>query len=164
MGHAGASGHRQAWGAGAEYLEKTGYEEIASRTSALNARCREGIGNIKGLQLRGMEYNPPKGQESGCLLFTCGGREQPLAQRLYDRAILPCGQASIAHPLAHDRIGTGKTGGLRVSFSLFTCPEHIDRFLEILNQCVREYGCWDKFAERGLSTGTAIGTGPTGQL
>ena len=57
-------------GAGVEYLEKTGYEEISSRISALNARCREGIGNIKGLQLRGMEYNPPKGQESGCLLFT----------------------------------------------------------------------------------------------
>ena len=124
-------------GAGVEYLEKTGYEEISSRISALNARCREGIGNIKGLQLRGMEYNPPKGQESGCLLFTCGGREQPLAQRLYDRGIC-LREGFHCAPLAHDRIGTGKTGGLRVSFSLFNRPEQIDRFLEILNQCVRE--------------------------
>lgn len=123
--------------AGVEYLEKMGYEEIENRISGLSAQCRDGIGNIKGLQLQGMEYSPAKGKESGCLLFTCGGREQPLAQRLYDRGIC-LREGFHCAPLAHNRIGTGKTGGLRVSFSIFNCPEQIDRFLKILDQCVKE--------------------------
>ncbi|MBQ9468831.1 MAG: aminotransferase class V-fold PLP-dependent enzyme [Clostridia bacterium] len=118
--------------AGLKAVSEIGEEEIAGKISKLARQTAEGIASIRGLRLRGMEGTPG---ECGPLLFTCGGGESALAQRLYDEGIC-LREGYHCAPWAHETVGTEKTGGLRVSFSYFSTKKEIARFLWILNRAV----------------------------
>lgn len=120
--------------AGLQKIEEIGYGEIDDKLSALSEAVSEGIASIKGLSLAGMDGTPGKG---GPLLFTrTGGNTEELCRRLYEKGIC-LREGFHCAPWAHETIGTGKTGGVRVSFSYFNGMEEVSRFLKVLENAVR---------------------------
>ena len=120
-------------GAGISYLESLGYDEISSRLSSLCARAVDGISAIPSLKLYGVKGSPAP---DGPLLFVSKSVEHShLAARL-DAAGVCLREGFHCAPFAHQSIGTARSGGLRVSFSVFNTPRQIDRFLSILRNAV----------------------------
>ena len=118
-------------GAGIDWLKEAGPEEIEARLSRLSRRAAEGIGNIGGLALRGTDGCAGSG---GPLLFTAGD-QAAVCRALYAEGVC-LREGFHCAPLAHESIGTARTGGVRVSFSPFNRPGQIERFLKILNKAV----------------------------
>lgn len=115
--------------AGISYIECLGYEQIGARMRQLKKMCLEGIGNMSGLRLLGME-----GKGTGPILFDSDLFDNSiLAEALSDKGV--CLREGLhCAPLAHQSIGSGERGGMRVSFSPLNTPSQIEKFLCILQK------------------------------
>lgn len=121
-------------GAGLAFIEQRGYEEIGAHLSCLYAYCAHRLSQLPGITLQAAHL-----QGIGPLLFTANFMENAaLADALSKKGV--CVREGLhCAPLAHNSIGTGRDGGIRVSFSLFNTNVQIDRFIRILQQEVSEH-------------------------
>ena len=116
-------------GAGLSFIEKRGYEQISGQLSMLYKHCADRLMHIQGITLQASEL-----RGIGPLLFTADHMDNAvLSDALSARGV--CVREGLhCAPLAHDSIGTGRDGGIRVSFSVFNTTAQIDRFVCILKE------------------------------
>jgi len=122
--------------AGLDYLSAQGMESILVRERALARRLWEGLAEIKGVKL----YGAPDWQRRlGVVLANVEGMIPADVGAILDadfdiatRVGLQCA------PLAHQRLGTGRAGGVRFSLGPFNTAEQIDRAVEAMKKIARQ--------------------------
>ena len=123
--------------AGISFIEGIGYEKIAAHEKELLARAVDRLRSIKGVSLHGAEALRVGGPQPGMpLLFTVEGFDGALlCAELSDLGIC-LREGFHCAPLAHETIGTARTGGLRLGFSLYNTTGEIDLFAKELKRIV----------------------------
>lgn len=125
-----------AFEAGVKWIKAIGVDTIAEQVALLEARTREGLGNIHGIRLHG------EGQGNGILSFTHTEISQERLAELLSgegfavRAGLHCA------PIAHKSIKTLDIGGtVRISLGYTNTKREVDQFLKSLQRiaCDRSY-------------------------
>lgn len=114
--------------AGVRYLRELGPDTVRARESAWNARLRERL-----LSLPGVEVLVPEA-DGAILLFRCRGvPSERIGAELNRRGI--CVRAGLhCAPLAHGTLGTLPDGAVRVSPGIFTRPADADVFWRALRE------------------------------
>ncbi len=133
--------------AGIKFIEKIGYEQILYQERLLFRKCIEGLGNINGITLHGMKMlaegdrietsNQAPNQifrHGGPLLLTSKHMSNERLSALLSEKGVCVREGFHCAPIAHQTVGTGQTGGIRVSFSLFNTPREVDCFLMLLQK------------------------------
>jgi cysteine desulfurase family protein len=118
--------------AGLDYLDAQGMEAIAQKERTLAQRLWQGLAEIPRVKLYGTDRLD---QRLGVILANVKGMRPADVAAILDgdfgiatRAGLQCA------PLVHQRLGTGKAGGVRFSLGPFNTPEDIDRVLESMGK------------------------------
>ena len=120
---------------GLRFVGRRGIDRIARHEQAMICRAAEQMEKMGGVRL--YRCAVPEGQ-SGVLSFTAEGRNcEEIGEALAERGIAVRAGLHCA-PLAHQTAGTLDTGTVRLSPSVFTGPEQIDRFCSRLQQIFRE--------------------------
>lgn len=117
---------------GAQFISRTGIQEIHQKESHLTQNFYNGIRDIPGIRVFGD--------------FSCGARlpivsiniqgfgASDLAERLWAEYGIATRAGSHCAPLLHKRFGTAGTGIVRFSFSCFNTAEEIDMAVAALNE------------------------------
>ncbi len=114
---------------GLDYIERVGYDHIADRLQNLYTRTEERMRAVKGVRLYGNDH-----PGIGPLLFVPEkGDPAAFAERLYERYIC-VREGYHCAPDAHLAIGSGKMGGIRVSFSVFNSFTEADQFVKAVEE------------------------------
>ena len=116
--------------AGLDYLAAQGMEGILEKERALAQRLWEGLAELGKVKLYGADRMD---RRLGVILANVEGMIPADVAAILDgdfgiatRAGLHCA------PLVHQRLGTGRTGGVRFSLGPFNTSEDIDRVLEAM--------------------------------
>ncbi|MBQ7500364.1 MAG: aminotransferase class V-fold PLP-dependent enzyme, partial [Clostridia bacterium] len=116
---------------GIGYINEIGLEEINRREEAVSRRIEDMLSSTKGIAVYG---NVSAGGST--ILFNAEGlTSYELADRLDRYGI--CTRAGFhCSPLAHQKLGTGESGAVRLSFSCFNDVREADRFYRALKQII----------------------------
>ena len=119
--------------AGLEFLEKRGIGSVLAHEVRLKNLAAGYLSKIPGIRLFFSEAH-----QSGVLSFTAEGQDcEQLAGRLAEQGI--CVRAGLhCAPLAHKSAGTGQSGTVRVSVSVFNTPTQLERLAEAVKKPVPE--------------------------
>ncbi len=123
-------------GAGIDYINEHGRENIEKEVDALTQRFLSGLAKIPNLTV----YGPPAGvKRSPVVMVNLPGMDPGEVATLLDveygiavRAGFHCS------PLAHNLLGTGANGGVRFSFSSFNTAADVDAALAALAKISQE--------------------------
>ncbi len=116
--------------AGLDYLAAQGIESILQKERALARRLRQGLAGLKRVKL----YGPDSMDRSlGIILANVEGMNPSDVGAILDgdfgiatRVGLHCA------PLVHERLGTGRAGGVRFSLGPFNTEKEIDQAVEAM--------------------------------
>lgn len=110
--------------AGIGYVLGEGIESIFGKTLHMTRYCTDGLKNIDGVRVYG-DY----GVKAPVVLFNKEGiAPEQLSAALSELGI--CTRSGLhCAPTAHEALGTGKSGGVRVSFGHRNTKNELDRFL-----------------------------------
>ena len=116
---------------GIDYITETGIDEIRGAEEALSRRIGDMLASTKGITLYGNGVS-----DGSTLLFNAEGfTSHELADRLDRYGI--CTRAGFhCSPLAHQKLGTGESGAVRLSFSCMNDIREADRFYRALKQII----------------------------
>ncbi len=116
--------------AGLDYLAARGMEAILEEERSLTRRLWEGLAELKGVKLYGDDCLD---RRLGVILANVEGMTAADVAAILDgdfgiatRAGLHCA------PLVHQRLGTGREGGVRFSVGPFNSEEEVDRAVEAM--------------------------------
>jgi cysteine desulfurase family protein len=116
--------------AGLDYLDSQGMEAIAQKERTLAGRLWQGLAETPGVALYGTDRLD---QRLGVILANVEGMRPADLAAILDgdfgiatRAGLQCA------PLVHQRLGTGRAGGVRFSLGPFNTAEQIDETVEAI--------------------------------
>lgn len=116
-----------AFTAGIEYVKRRGIEEIHELESVLRARTVDMLSNMRGVELYGVS-----GPCVGIVLFNIKGRDcSEVSERLSTAGVMVRGGYHCA-PQAHRKLGTDKSGAVRISFGGFNKPSDLDKLYSAL--------------------------------
>ena len=120
-----------AFEAGIAYVEKLGISEIADQIRTLEAVLYEGLGNMQGVTLYG------EGAGGGILSFTHAHiSPNALADALSAEGF--CVRAGLhCAPLAHQTLGTPKSGAVRISLGYSNTKSECLRFLTAMHRMLK---------------------------
>lgn len=117
--------------AGIAWVRAQGTRQILGHERRLVQRLVKGLGAMPGIEV----FDGPG--QCGVLSFRVGGLAcEEVAGRLAERGVCVRDGLHCA-PLAHRSAGTFETGTVRVSVSALNNETECDRFLEILERCLR---------------------------
>lgn len=119
-------------GAGIKFLLETGLSAAAQKEAWLSGLLEDGLRNIEGVRVYG-----PSGMKGKTPVVSCriqGKEGEEVAALLNDHFQVAVRAGFHCAPLAHETIGTGKTGTIRFSPGLFTKKLHIQRTLYAMNR------------------------------
>lgn len=111
---------------GMKFVGRKGTDRIHAHERALAGRMMDRLGRVPGVTVFQGE------NQSGLCSIVIGGMDceavgEELARRdIAVRAGLHCA------PLAHMTAGTQDTGTVRLSFSIFNCPDQVDRAAAVI--------------------------------
>jgi cysteine desulfurase/selenocysteine lyase len=116
--------------AGLDYLAARGIESILQKERSLAQRLRQGLADLRGVKL----YGPESMERSlGIILANVKGMDPSDVGAILDgdfgiatRVGLHCA------PLVHERLGTGRAGGVRFSVGPFNTEKEIDQAVEAM--------------------------------
>ncbi len=120
---------------GLRFVRRRGLAEIATHEQELACRAAEQIGANRGVRVF---ISPHKEWQTGVLSFAVEGKScEEIAEALAEKGVAVRAGLHCA-PLAHQTAGTLEKGTIRISPSVFTAPEQIDRFCGLLRSVIRE--------------------------
>ena len=123
--------------AGLDYIEETGFEVVAHKTSALTRRFREGVGVIEGVVLYGSAVNAS--DLSGIVALNVGSLDSGhVSEVLYHRYGICTRSGTHCAPLMHKALHTTEQGVVRFSFSALNTQEEIDVGIAAIRDISRE--------------------------
>lgn len=123
--------------AGVEWLSTHGIEQLRSAELRHTERLRAGLGGISRTRL----YGPADARlRTGIVALTVDGFDcEDLASALERDFSIACRAGLTCAPLAHQTLGTAKTGVLRLSVGATTSVDDIDAAIEALSVlCFRQ--------------------------
>jgi len=122
--------------AGMDYLATEGTENILQKERSLARRLWEGLAQIQRVRLYGIDRMD---RRLGVILANVEGMIPADVGAILDadfgiatRVGLQCA------PLAHQRLGTGRAGGVRFSLGPFNTAEQIDQTVEAMKKIARQ--------------------------
>lgn len=122
-------------GAGVEYINKVGLENIFEHENKLKNEFIKGIEKIKGITA----YGPGDERQGPVVTLNIDSVDSSeLAYRLDDEYDIAVRAGFHCAPLAHKSIGTYELGAVRFSFSYFNKIEEVYSALEALEKIARE--------------------------
>ncbi len=115
-----------AMGAGIEYINAVGMEELSYRTTRCAMAAAQALGNMRGVDI----YS----EFGSIVLFNVHGVQcDRVAQRLDDAEIAVRSGIHCA-PLAHELLKTGGDGAVRASFGAFNSPSDVRRLVKCVEK------------------------------
>lgn len=123
-------------GAGVEFIGKTGLNEIKTKKNELVKRLYDGLSQNRSIKL----YSPENVNEnSGIVSFNVKGVDSSeICARLDGKYKIECRSGLHCAPLAHQHLGTGKTGMVRLSVGYFNSLSDIDNTISAINRIIYE--------------------------
>ncbi|MEG1998270.1 MAG: aminotransferase class V-fold PLP-dependent enzyme, partial [Clostridiales bacterium] len=123
-------------GGGFSYLQRVGQQHIHDQLAQLTQHFLAGVWDKPGITA----YGPPPGVERTPVVMVNlngldGGEAAMLLEERYNIAVRAGFHCS---PLAHNLLGTGKTGGIRFSFSSFNTMAEVEIALGALAELAAE--------------------------
>lgn len=119
-------------GAGVRYISAIGVDAIREKEVFLSHLLYDGLSNIHGVHVYGSE-NPQ--EKTAVVSFTISSKECEEVAALLNRNFHIAARAGFhCAPYAHDTIGTGSTGTVRLSPGLFTKKNEIQKTLLAVSQ------------------------------
>ena len=120
---------------GIRFVRRRGLASIAAHDRNMACRAAEQIGAIPGTRVFAAAQQM---HQTGVLSFLVEGKScEELGEVLGGKGVAVRAGLHCA-PLAHQTVGTLETGTIRISPSVFTSPQDIDRFCGLLRSAIRE--------------------------
>jgi cysteine desulfurase/selenocysteine lyase len=115
-------------GAGVQFLQDQGFEELHAREQQLSSRLATGLAGIPQVRVIG----PVASSQRCCVQsFTLEGFDpQEVASMLDDAFSIQVRAGLHCAPLMHEHLGTSPSGTIRLSWGPFTTEEQIDRTID----------------------------------
>ena len=122
-------------GAGLAWLTAQGPEHVRRREEALCAQLLDGLADIGGIRV----YGPrDAAQRAAVVLLDVTGMDCSEAAFRLDRDYGICVRSGLhCAPLAHQTVGSGPAGAVRLSLGPFNTADEIGRTLEALSELAR---------------------------
>ena len=118
-----------ALGAGIDFINSVGIEEIEKKLTDLTYLTTEMLGDISGIRIYG--------GNCGTVAFNLYDLPpEDIVACLNDHGILSRGGLHCA-PLAHSTLGTLEKGSVRISYSYFNKPKEIEKLYKVLKEIKR---------------------------
>ncbi len=122
--------------AAADWILRTGVEEIEKREASLTRRFHEGVRDVSGVTV----YGDFSGEHAAIVTLNIGemdsGEVADILAEDYDIAVRAGAHCA---PRMHEALGTREQGAVRFSFSWFTTEDEIDRAIRAVREIAREY-------------------------
>ncbi len=122
-------------GAGVHFLLETGIDEVRRQEMVLYQRLYDGLCNIEGLTLYGLQDVSQQMPTISCNLS--GHSSSDLAHKLDRQFAIMTRPALHCSPMTHKSIGTFPDGTLRFSMSFLNTISQMDRVVEAMNEFSR---------------------------
>lgn len=120
---------------GLRFVRRRGTEQILGHERHVAGRLARQLRDMDGVHLYASQE---EGHQTGVLSFTVEGCDcEEIGEALAEKGIAVRAGLHCA-PVAHRTAGTLESGTVRVSPSVFTSPEQIDRFCGLLRGVIRE--------------------------
>lgn len=120
---------------GLRFVRRRGTEQILGHERHVAGRLARQLRDMEEVHLYASHE---EGLQTGVLSFTVEGRDcEEIGETLAEKGIAVRAGLHCA-PVAHRTAGTLESGTVRVSPSVFTSPEQIDRFCGLLRGIIRE--------------------------
>ncbi len=120
---------------GLRFVRRCGLTSIAAHERELASRAAGQLGAMPGVRVFAA---PQRERQTGVLSFLVEGRGcEEIGEVLSEKGVAVRAGLHCA-PLAHRSAGTLETGAVRISPSVFTSTEDIDRFCSLLRGVIRE--------------------------
>lgn len=121
--------------AGCNYVIKTGVENINSKLKKLRKKFVDGVKNIDGIKLYGVETSKNQVEFGAAIGINIGAMPSGEVSRLLDEKYgIATRPGAHCAPLLHETFGTEAQGIVRFSFSSFNTEEEIDVAVNALNE------------------------------
>lgn len=121
-------------GAGIDFINETGLENIFGRITALTERFSEGIKDIENITV----YKSGA-KRVGTVALNINGADSAIVGNLLSEAGIAIRSGGHCAPLMHRAIGTESCGAVRFSFSYFTDESDIDCAVNVLHDIAKEF-------------------------
>lgn len=120
-----------ALGKGVEYILKRGVEDIAAHETRLSRALREQLMNMKNVTVYGAENAVAN------VAFNINGIDsEEVFERLGGKIAVRAGYHCA--PLAHESLGTSKTGAVRASFGIYNHMRDVRKMTDLIFKICRE--------------------------
>lgn len=117
-----------ALGAGIRFVSEVGVAQIGAHEASLAKDLKERLATLPSCTV----YAPA--HHTGVVLFNCEGITPQSLGAYLDEAEVCVREGLHCAPLAHEALGTGENGAVRVSFGAYNRPQDVDRFFSALKQ------------------------------
>jgi len=114
-----------------EYLSGEGTEQIYAHEKALYDKAADMLAGLKNIKLYGDFDNA---NYIGAILFNIDNLKCEEAARILARNKICVREGYHCSPLAHQKLGTISTGGVRVSFGYYNNMRELDKFYKVLKK------------------------------
>jgi selenocysteine lyase/cysteine desulfurase len=122
--------------AAADWIQRTGVEEIEKREASLTRRFYEGVRDVSGVTV----YGDFSGEHAAIVTLNIGKMDSgEVADILAEDYGIAVRAGAHCAPRMHEVLGTREQGAVRFSFSWFTTEDEIDRAIRAVREIAREY-------------------------
>ncbi len=122
--------------AAADWILRTGVEEIEKREASLTRRFHEGVRDVSSVTV----YGDFSGEHAAIVTLNIGEMDSgEVADILAEDYGIAVRAGAHCAPRMHEALGTREQGAVRFSFSWFTTEDEIDRAIRAVREIAREY-------------------------
>jgi cysteine desulfurase family protein len=122
--------------AAADWIQRTGVEEIEKREASLTRRFYEGVRDVSGVTV----YGDFSGEHAAIVTLNIGKMDSgEVADILAEDYGIAVRAGAHCAPRMHEVLGTREQGAVRFSFSWFTTEDEIDKAIQAVREIAREY-------------------------